>query len=96
MLVSNNEEYIKKAHFLATQAREPELHYEHRELGYNYRMSNLLAAIGVEQMKKLESINDSRRKFAEQYFHQLQHIPSIQFQKVPEGLPEAYQKAKIK
>ena len=39
MLVSNNEEYVKKARFLATQARESELHYEHKELGYNYRLS---------------------------------------------------------
>ena len=51
MLVSNNDDYIKRAHFFATQARELELHYEHKELGYNYRMSNLLAAVGLGQLE---------------------------------------------
>ena len=47
MLVSDNEVWIAKAKFLSTQAKEDYLHYEHREVGYNYRMSNVLAAIGV-------------------------------------------------
>ena len=54
MLVSNNETYIKKALFLSTQAREKNLHYEHKELGYNYRMSNLLAAIGRGQLEVIQ------------------------------------------
>jgi Predicted pyridoxal phosphate-dependent enzyme apparently involved in regulation of cell wall biogenesis len=54
MLVSANEEWIAKAKFYATQAKEPFLHYEHEEYGYNYRMSNVLAAIGVGQMEVLE------------------------------------------
>ena len=53
MLVSNNETY-KKALFLSTQAREKNLHYEHKELGYNYRMSNLLA----NRKGQLEVIQD--------------------------------------
>ena len=59
--------------------------------GYNFRMSNLLAAIGVEQMNKLETFNDCRRKLAEQYIRQLQHILSIQFQQVPEGYVHSWQ-----
>ena len=54
MLVSDNEDYVTRARFLATQAREPEIHYEHRELGYNYRMSNLLAAVGRGQLQALD------------------------------------------
>ena len=46
MLVSEDEEKIKKARFLATQAREPARYYEHKEIGYNYRMSNIVAGIG--------------------------------------------------
>ena len=54
MLYSKDEEVIKKARFLATQAREPERHYEHKEIGYNYRMSNVVAGIGRGQMKHLD------------------------------------------
>lgn len=54
MLVSQNEEMIKKARFYATQAREPERHYEHKEIGYNYRMSNVVAGIGRGQLLHLD------------------------------------------
>ncbi len=54
MLVSNDEEKIKKAKFWSTQSKEPVRHYEHKEIGYNYRMSNVLAGIGRGQMKVLE------------------------------------------
>ena len=45
MLISGDEKMIKKARFLSTQSREPVIHYEHKELGFNYRMSNLLASL---------------------------------------------------
>jgi dTDP-4-amino-4,6-dideoxygalactose transaminase len=54
MLVSKNDEAIKKARFWATQARDPARHYEHSELGYNYRISNICAGIGRGQLKVLE------------------------------------------
>ena len=54
MMVSDNEAYTKKALFLATQSREPAKHYEHKEIGYNYRMSNVVAGIGRGQMKHLD------------------------------------------
>ena len=53
MLVSNNEERIKKVRFWATQSRDPARHYQHSELGYNYRMSNIVAGIGRGQLKVL-------------------------------------------
>lgn len=54
MLVSEYEEDVKRARFLSTQAREPERHYEHKEIGYNYRMSNVLAGIGRGQLLHLD------------------------------------------
>lgn len=53
MLVSNEAEWIRRARHLSSQAREPAVHYEHREIGYNYRMSNLLAGLGQSQLADL-------------------------------------------
>ena len=79
MLVSNNEDYVKKARFLATQARESEIHYEHRELGFNYRMSNLLAAVGRGQLQVLDERIAARRKIFQRYFAALSEIDGIEF-----------------
>lgn len=54
MIASENEEYIKHATFLATQAKEPVRHYEHKEIGYNYRMSNITAGVGRGQLLHLD------------------------------------------
>lgn len=63
-LVSKNEDYIKKARFLATQALDPAPHYQHSHIGYNYRMSNVCAGIGRGQMKVLpERIKQRRNNF---------------------------------
>jgi dTDP-4-amino-4,6-dideoxygalactose transaminase len=63
-LVSANEDYVKKARFLATQAQDPAPHYQHSQIGYNYRMSNISAGIGRGQMKVLnERINKRRKNF---------------------------------
>ena len=83
MLISDNEDYVTKARFLATQAREPEIHYEHRELGYNYRMSNLLAAVGRGQLQVLDERVQSKRKIFQRYFDALVEIDGIDF------MPEA-------
>jgi len=79
MLVSNNEEYVKKARFLATQARESELHYEHKELGYNYRMSNLLAAVGRGQLEVIDDRVSTRRSIFNRYEKALSHIDGFTF-----------------
>ena len=79
MLVSSNEEWIKKARFLSTQAKEPFLHYEHKELGYNYRMSNVLAAIGVAQMEVLEKRVERKREIFALYNKELGGIEEITF-----------------
>tara|TARA_B100000579_G_C22758014_1_gene817461 strand:- start:226 stop:1320 length:1095 start_codon:yes stop_codon:yes gene_type:complete len=81
MLVSNNEQYVDKARFLSTQAREPEIHYEHKELGYNYRMSNLLAAVGRGQLEVIEDRVFKRRLIYEKYENSLSNIDGITFMK---------------
>ena len=79
MLVSHNKEWIEKAKFYATQAKEPHLHYEHEEYGYNYRMSNVLAAIGVAQMEVIEERVDKKRQIFSWYKEFLDDIDDIEF-----------------
>jgi UDP-N-acetylbacillosamine transaminase len=79
MLVSENEEWIAKAKFLSTQAKEPFLHYEHKEYGYNYRLSNILAAVGVAQMEVLGERVKRKREIFEFYKEQLSDIEEISF-----------------
>jgi len=67
MLLSTDEERVARARKLATQAREPAAHYEHREVGFNYRMSNVLAGIGRGQLKVLAERVQRRRDLFEQY-----------------------------
>ena len=70
-LLGDDEALINKARFLATQARDDALHYQHSELGYNYRMSNIVAGIGRGQMKVLEERVEARRANHEFYFREL-------------------------
>ena len=76
-LISENKEWIDKAKFLSTQAKEDFLHYEHKEFGYNYRMSNVLAAIGVAQMEVLEQRVTRRREIFSIYKKNLSDIDEI-------------------
>lgn len=83
MLVSNDLEALGKARFWATQARGPFHHYEHEEIGYNYRMSNILAAVGRGQLRVLQDRVRVRRTIFERYQNALADIPGISF------MPEA-------
>jgi dTDP-4-amino-4,6-dideoxygalactose transaminase len=80
MLVSNDEALVARARKLATQAREPVPWYEHVEVGYNYRMSNLLAAVGRAQLKTLEERVQARRRIYERYVQGLSDLPGVSFQ----------------
>lgn len=82
-LVSNDLEALERARFLASQARDPARHYQHSEIGYNYRLSNVLAAIGRGQLKVLEERVSRRRAVFERYFEALSGIDGIDF------MPEA-------
>ncbi|MBN1607889.1 MAG: aminotransferase class I/II-fold pyridoxal phosphate-dependent enzyme [Polyangiaceae bacterium] len=83
MLVSARKEWIDRARFLATQARDPAPHYEHSEIGYNYRLSNLLAAVGRAQLAKLEQRVLLRRANFDFYREALGSLPGWSF------MPEA-------
>ncbi|MEK5325855.1 DegT/DnrJ/EryC1/StrS family aminotransferase [Aeribacillus sp. FSL M8-0254] len=85
MLVSNDIEALKKARFLATQARDPALHYQHSQLGYNYRMSNVLAGIGRAQLEVLEHRIEARRAIFQRYFEELGQIDGVCFMPELEG-----------
>ena len=74
MLVSDNAEWIKKAGFYSTQAKEEMFHYEHLEYGYNYRMSNVLAAIGVGQMEVIAERVNKKREIFEWYQEELKDL----------------------
>ncbi|NQY23222.1 MAG: aminotransferase class V-fold PLP-dependent enzyme [Campylobacteraceae bacterium] len=79
MLVSKNKEYITKAMFYSTQARENEIFYEHNEYGYNYRMSNVLSAIGVAQMEVIDERVNQKREIFSWYKESLNDIEEITF-----------------
>ena len=83
MLVSDDDQLITKAKFLATQARDPAPHYQHSEIGYNYRLSNVLAGIGRGQLQVLNERVAARRRNFEIYQSTLGNIPGIEF------MPEA-------
>lgn len=79
-LVSDDVEALKKARFLATQARDPAIHYQHSQIGYNYRMSNIVAGIGRGQMEVLEERINQRRTIFKNYHEALSDIEGIEFQ----------------
>lgn len=78
-LVSRNAAWIQKAKYLSTQAREPAPHYEHTEIGYNYRLSNISAGIGRGQLRVLDARVEQRRKIFAVYKEKLEHLPGIIF-----------------
>jgi dTDP-4-amino-4,6-dideoxygalactose transaminase len=84
-LVSENEEFIKKATFLATQARDPAPHYQHSHIGYNYRMSNICAGIGRGQMEVLPERIMQRRANFSFYEKELKSFEGISFVNEPDG-----------
>ncbi|MFJ2550888.1 DegT/DnrJ/EryC1/StrS family aminotransferase [Microbacterium sp. NPDC087591] len=67
MLLTDEPEIAQRVRYLATQARQPVVHYEHTDIGYNYRMSNLLAALGRAQLTRLDSMIARRREMRESY-----------------------------
>lgn len=79
MLVSNNEERIAKARFWATQSRDQARHYQHSELGFNYRMSNVVAGIGRGQLKVLDQRVAKKNYIFEFYKRELEGLEGIEF-----------------
>ncbi|MEG5031439.1 DegT/DnrJ/EryC1/StrS family aminotransferase [Microcoleus sp. AT3-D2] len=83
MLVSDDQKLVEKARFLATQARDPAPHYQHSEIGYNYRLSNVLAGIGRGQLRVLDERVEARRRNFDFYKQALGNLPGLEF------MPEA-------
>lgn len=79
MLVSNNAERIQKVRFWSTQSRDPARHYQHSELGFNYRMSNVLAGVGRGQLRVLDQRVEKKRKIYQYYQDSLKDIENIEF-----------------
>ncbi|MDE8198999.1 aminotransferase class I/II-fold pyridoxal phosphate-dependent enzyme [Erysipelothrix rhusiopathiae] len=79
MLVSSNKDMIDKARFWATQAREQARHYQHNEVGYNYRLSNVLAGIGRGQMRVLDQRVARKKEIFKKYKESLGHLDGITF-----------------
>ena len=79
MLVSNDEEKIKKVRFWSTQSRDAARHYQHSELGFNYRMSNVVAGIGRGQLKVLEQRVDKKKYIFEFYKRELGQLEGVEF-----------------
>jgi pyridoxal phosphate-dependent aminotransferase EpsN len=85
MLLSDDEEAIDKARFWSTQARDSAPWYQHSELGYNFRMSNILAGIGRAQLKLLEDRVEGRRAVFDRYRNALGDLPGVSFMPEMEG-----------
>jgi dTDP-4-amino-4,6-dideoxygalactose transaminase len=84
MLVSNNEERISKVRFWATQSRDQARHYQHSELGFNYRMSNVVAGIGRGQLKVLDQRVEKKKYIFEFYKRELSELEGVEFMPVNE------------
>jgi len=84
MLASDDKALIDQARFLSQQARDPAPHYEHSTFGYNYRMSNVLAAIGRGQLKVLDERVRRKREIFDYYQNALGDLPGIEFMPEPE------------
>lgn len=83
MLVSENKEKIEKVRFWITQSREKERHYEHKEIGYNYRMSNIVAGIGRGQLKVLNKRIEQKTDIYNKYREAFKEIEDIKMQPIP-------------
>ncbi|NCC55334.1 MAG: aminotransferase DegT, partial [Erysipelotrichia bacterium] len=77
MIVSNDEELLKKAKHLTTQAKSDELYYTHDEIGYNYRMTNIQAALGLAQLEQLEVFIKTKKDNYNLYKKEIKNIPGL-------------------
>ena len=89
-VLSDDTALIEKAKYLSTQAREDLPFYQHLEIGYNYRMNNMAAAVGLAQLEKLELFVSKRRQINEQYRILFEDFPGITFQTEPENAISNY------
>lgn len=84
-LLSNDESLVQKARFLSTQARDPALYYQHSQIGFNYRLSNVCAGIGLGQLKVIDERVMARRANFDYYVRSLSDLPGVSFQQETGG-----------
>ena len=77
MFLTDNKELADKVRYLATQARQPVPHYEHVDIGFNYRMSNILAALGRAQLSRLDEMIGRRRQMRALYKDLFEDVPGV-------------------
>lgn len=83
MILTDNEEYAKRAKYLTTQAKDNKLRYIHNEIGYNYRLTNIQAALGVAQLEQLPNYLNIKKKNYEFYKKNIDQIPGLHLAEVP-------------
>ena len=85
MLVTNDKQLADKAKYLTTQAKDDEVYYIHNEIGYNFRMTNLQAALGVAQLEQIDKYIDIKRKNFNYYYNNIKDIEGINLIKEPKN-----------
>lgn len=90
MIVSDNEELLKKAKYLTTQAKSDEIYYTHDEIGYNYRMTNLQAALGLAQLEQLEEFIEVKKRNYDYYSEEINKIQGLEILKFRSGIRPNY------
>jgi len=90
IILTDNEEYAKRAKYLTTQAKDDEVRYIHNEIGYNYRLTNIQAAIGVAQLERLPNYLKIKKKNYEFYKKNIDQIPGLHLSGVPEYAENNY------
>lgn len=85
-LLTDDDKFAKHVRYLATQARQPVVHYEHTDIGYNYRMSNILAALGRAQLSRLDEMIEKRRQHRLRYREIFKDVPGVQIFGEPSGV----------
>ncbi|GJN41998.1 DegT/DnrJ/EryC1/StrS family aminotransferase [Corynebacterium ammoniagenes] len=84
-LLTDDEKFANHVRYLATQARQPFVHYEHTDIGYNYRMSNILAALGRAQLSRLDEMIEKRREHRLRYRELFENVPGVRIFGEPSG-----------
>lgn len=87
-LLTDDGDFAQRIRYLATQARQPAAHYEHTEVGYNYRMSNLLAGLGRAQLRRLPEMIERRRGWRRRYRELFADVPGVELFGAPDGVDD--------
>ena len=96
MVVTNNRQLADKAKYLSTQAKDDPVEYLHEEIGYNYRLTNIQAALGVAQMEHLDDYLSAKREIKRRYKQELNDLPGVEIHEDSESVLSACWMSAIK